>query len=395
MNSIQKANHYGANNYKPLEVAITKGEGIWVWDGEGNRYMDMLAAYSAVNQGHVHPKIVKAAKEQLDKITITSRAFHNDKMGDMLEKLCGLAGFEKALPMNSGAEAVETAVKAVRKWGEKIKGVPKGKGEIIVCENNFHGRTTTIVSFSSDEQYKDGFGPLTPGFIIVPYDDAEAIKNAVNENTVGILVEPIQGEGGVIIPSDGYLKTLREIADKNNVLLILDEIQTGLGRTGKLFAFQHEGIQPDMICVGKALSGGILPVSAMLCNSNVMQVFTPGDHGSTFGGSPLASAVAVAALDVLIEENLIENAQKLGQYFADQLKAMNSPHIKEIRSRGMMIGVEVTADSPSGREYCLKLMAEGILAKETHDKTIRFTPPLVITKEDIDWAMERIKKVFA
>lgn len=395
MNSIQKANHYGANNYKPLAVSITRGEGIWVWDEDGNKYMDMLAAYSAVNQGHVHPRIVKAAKEQLDKITITSRAFHNDKMGDMLEKLCSLAGFEKALPMNSGAEAVETAVKAVRKWGEKIKGVPKGKGEIIVCENNFHGRTTTIISFSSDEQYKDGFGPLTPGFIIVPYNDIDAVKKAVNENTVGILVEPIQGEGGVIIPSQGYLKGLRQIADQDNVLLVLDEIQTGLGRTGKLFAFQHEDILPDMICVGKALSGGILPVSAMLCNNDVMQVFTPGDHGSTFGGSPLASAVAVAALDVLIEENLVENAEKLGKYFAEQLRSMNSPHIKDIRSRGMMIGVEVTDDSPSGREYCLKLMDEGILAKETHDKTIRFTPPLVITKEDIDWAMERIKKVFA
>lgn len=393
--AIKKANQYGAQNYKPLEVAITKGEGIWVWDDDGNKYLDMLAAYSAVNQGHRHPKIVKAAKDQLDRITITSRAFHNDKMGDMLEKICNLTGFEKALPMNSGAEAVETAVKAVRKWGEKIKGVAKGKGEIIVCENNFHGRTTTIISFSSDDQYKDGFGPLTPGFVIVPYDDIDAVKNAVNKNTVGILVEPIQGEGGVMIPQNGYLKTLRKIADENNCLLVLDEIQTGLGRTGKMFAFEHEGIKPDMLCVGKALSGGILPVSAMLCNNDVMQVFTPGDHGSTFGGSPLASAVAIAAIDVLIDEKLVENAEKLGKYFSDQLREMNSPHIKEIRSRGMMIGVEVTEDSPSGREYCQMLMKEGILAKETHDRTIRFTPPLVIKKEDLDWAMERIKKVFA
>lgn len=393
--AIKKAERYGAKNYKPLEVAITKGEGVWVWDDEGNKYLDMLAAYSAVNQGHCHPKIVEAAKEQLDKITITSRAFHNDKMGGMLEKLCNLAGFEKALPMNSGAEAVETAVKAVRKWGEKIKGVPKNAGEIITFENNFHGRTTTIISFSSDEQYKDGFGPLTPGFVIVPYDDINAVQNAVTKNTVGILVEPIQGEGGVMIPREGYLKALRKIADDNNILLVFDEIQTGLGRTGKMFAFEHENVKPDMLCVGKALSGGILPVSAMLCNDAVMQVFTPGDHGSTFGGSPLASAVAVAALDVLTDEKLPERARELGKYFSDSLKNMNSPHIKEIRSRGMMIGVEVTEDSPTGRQYCEKLMKEGVLAKETHERTIRFTPPLIIKKEEIDWAMERIKKVFA
>lgn len=391
--AIEKANRYGAKNYKPLDVVLTKGEGVWVWDEQGNRYMDMLAAYSAVNQGHVHPKIVAAAKDQLERITITSRAFHNDKMGDMIEKLCQLSGFEKALPMNSGAEAVETALKAVRKWGEKIKGVPRNKGEIIAFENNFHGRTITIISFTSDEQYKDGFGPLTPGFRIVKYNDLQAVKDVINENTVAILAEPIQGEGGVIIPDEGYLKGLRKIADENNLLLVLDEIQTGLGRTGKMFAFEYEGIRPDVLCVGKALSGGIMPISAMLANNEVMQVFTPGDHGSTFGGSPLAGAVAIAALDVLVDEHMVENAADLGVYFSQKLKELNSPVIKEIRSKGMMIGVEVTEDALTGRAYCELLMKEGILAKETHDKTIRFTPPLVITKEEIDWAVDKIKKV--
>lgn len=391
--AIEKANRYGAKNYKPLDVVLTKGEGVWVWDEQGNRYMDMLAAYSAVNQGHVHPKIVAAAKDQLERITITSRAFHNDKMGDMIEKLCQLSGFEKALPMNSGAEAVETALKAVRKWGEKIKGVPRNKGEIIAFENNFHGRTITIISFTSDEQYKDGFGPLTPGFRIVKYNDLQAVKDVINENTVAILAEPIQGEGGVIIPDEGYLKGLRKIADENNLLLVLDEIQTGLGRTGKMFAFEYEGIRPDVLCVGKALSGGIMPISAMLANNEVMQVFTPGDHGSTFGGSPLAGAVAIAALDVLVDEHMVENAADLGVYFSQKLKELNSSVIKEIRSKGMMIGVEVTEDALTGRAYCELLMKEGILAKETHDKTIRFTPPLVITKEEIDWAVDKIKKV--
>lgn len=391
--AIEKANRYGAKNYKPLDVVLTKGEGVWVWDEQGNRYMDMLAAYSAVNQGHVHPRIVAAAKDQLERITITSRAFHNDKMGDMIEKLCQLSGFEKALPMNSGAEAVETALKAVRKWGEKIKGVPRNKGEIIAFENNFHGRTITIISFTSDEQYKDGFGPLTPGFRIVKYNDLQAVKDVINENTVAILAEPIQGEGGVIIPDEGYLKGLRKIADENNLLLVLDEIQTGLGRTGKMFAFEYEGIRPDVLCVGKALSGGIMPISAMLANNEVMQVFTPGDHGSTFGGSPLAGAVAIAALDVLVDEHMVENAADLGVYFSQKLKELNSPVIKEIRSKGMMIGVEVTEDALTGRAYCELLMKEGILAKETHDKTIRFTPPLVITKEEIDWAVDKIKKV--
>ncbi len=391
--AIEKANQYGAKNYKPLDVVLTKGDGVWVWDEQGNRYMDMLAAYSAVNQGHVHPKIVAAAKDQLDRITITSRAFHNDKMGDMIEKLCQLSGFEKALPMNSGAEAVETSLKAVRKWGEKIKGVPKNKGEIITFENNFHGRTITIISFTSDEQYKDGFGPLTPGFRVVKYNDLQAVRDVVNENTVAILAEPIQGEGGVIIPDEGYLKGLRQIADENNLLLVLDEIQTGLGRTGKMFAFEYEGIRPDVLCVGKALSGGIMPISAMLANNEVMQVFTPGDHGSTFGGSPLAGAVAIAALNVLVDEHMIENAADLGAYFAQKLKELNSPVIKDIRSKGMMIGVEVTQDALTGRAYCEQLMKEGILAKETHDKTIRFTPPLVITKEEIDWAVDKIKKV--
>jgi ornithine--oxo-acid transaminase len=393
--AIEKAEQYGAKNYLPLDVVITKAERVWVWDEDGNKYLDMLAAYSAVNQGHCHPKIVKAAKEQLDKVTVTSRAFHNDRMGDMLEKLCNLAGFEKALPMNSGAEAVETAIKAVRKWGEKVKGIPKDKGEIIAFKNNFHGRTTTIISFTSDEQYKDGFGPLTPGFKVVDYNSLDAVEAVITPNTAAILAEPIQGEGGVIIPDDGYLKGLRKLADDNNILLVFDEIQTGLGRTGKMFAFQHEGVRPDVLCVGKALSGGISPISAMLSDHEVMDVFGPGDHGSTFGGNPFASAVAIAALDVLVEEDLPKRAEEIGAYFVSKLKAMNSPHIKEIRARGLMIGVEVTDDSPSGREYCLKLMDEGILSKETHDRTIRFTPPLVITKEEIDWAMERIAKVFA
>ncbi len=393
-NTIEKTKKYCANNYSPLDVVIAKAEGVWVWDEEGNRYLDMLAAYSAVNQGHLHPKIVQAAKEQLDKVTVTSRAFHNDRMCDMLEKLCALAGFEKGLPMNSGAEAVETAIKAARKWGEKVKGVPKGKGEIITFQNNFHGRTITIISFSSEEQYKDGFGPLTPGFKIVPYNDLNAVKSAINKNTVGILVEPIQGEGGVIIPDGGYLKGLRSLSDENEVLLMLDEIQTGLGRTGKMFAFEHENIKPDILCVGKALSGGILPVSAILASDSIMQVFSPGDHGSTFGGNPLASAVAVAALDVLIDEELVEKADDIGAYFKEKLLAMKSPIIKEIRARGLMIGVEVTPDAQTGKAYCMQLKDEGILTKETHDRTIRFTPPLVITKEEIDWAMERIEKIF-
>lgn len=392
--TIEKTKKYCANNYSPLDVVIAKGEGVWVWDEEGNRYLDMLAAYSAVNQGHVHPKIVQAAKEQLDKVTVTSRAFHNDRMGDMLEKLCVIAGFEKCLPMNSGAEAVETAIKAARKWGEKIKGIPKGEGEIIAFENNFHGRTITIISFSSDDQYKDGFGPLTPGFKVVPYNDLSAVEKAINKNTVGILAEPIQGEGGVIIPHDGYLKGLRSLADENKILLILDEIQTGLGRTGEMFAFEHEDIKPDILCVGKALSGGILPVSAILADDYVMQVFSPGDHGSTFGGNPLASAVAIAALDVLIKEDLINKAKEIGVYFKEKLLEMKSPYIKEIRARGLMIGVEVTQDAQTGKDYCRKLMQEGILTKETHDRTIRFTPPLVITREEIDWAMERINKIF-
>ena len=393
-NTIEKTQRYCANNYSPLDVVIAKAKGVWVWDEEGNRYLDMLAAYSAVNQGHLHPKIVQAAKEQLDKVTVTSRAFHNDRMCEMLEKLCTIAGFEKCLPMNSGAEAVETAIKAARKWGEKIKGVQKGEGEIITFQNNFHGRTITIISFSSEEQYKDGFGPLTPGFKIIPYNDLNAVKDCINKNTVGILVEPIQGEGGVIIPSDGYLTDLRSLADENNVLLMFDEIQTGLGRTGKMFAFEHENIRPDILCVGKALSGGIMPVSAILADDSIMQVFSPGDHGSTFGGNPLASAVAIAALDVLLDENLAEKANEIGEYFKEKLLRMESPYIKEIRARGLMIGVEVTQDAHTGKHYCMQLMREGILTKETHDRTIRFTPPLVITKEEIDWAMERIEKIF-
>jgi len=390
---IREVEKFSAHNYHPLPVVLSKGEGVWVWDVEGNKYLDMLSAYSAVNQGHRHPKIIKALIDQAQKITLTSRAFHNDKMGPFLHKLCEIAGYDKALPMNTGAEAVETAIKAARKWGYLKKGVEENKAEIIVCENNFHGRTTTIISFSTEPQYKFGFGPFTPGFKIISYNDPEALEKAITSNTVAFLVEPVQGEGGVIVPDEGYYKKIREITKKYNVLLIADEIQTGFGRTGTLFAMDREGVKPDILVVGKALGGGIYPVSAILANDDIMDVFKPGDHGSTFGGNPLASAVGMASLEVILEEKLPERAEELGSYFMEELRKINSPHVKEVRGRGLLIGMEIKKEIATARPFCEKLMKLGILAKETHEQVIRFAPPLIIKKEEIDWALERIRKV--
>ncbi|MBN2341690.1 MAG: ornithine--oxo-acid transaminase [Deltaproteobacteria bacterium] len=392
---IELTEKYGANNYHPLPVVFAKAEGVWAWDTDGNKYMDMLSAYSALNQGHRHPKIVQALKDQADRCTLTSRAFHNDKLGEMYKSLAEMTGMEMILPMNSGAEAVETAIKAVRKWGYTKKGIAKDQAEIIVCSGNFHGRTTTVVSFSSDEEYRTGFGPFTPGFKIIPYGDASALEAAITPNTCAFLVEPIQGEAGVVIPPAGYLKQCRDICDKNNVLLVADEIQTGFGRTGKTFCVEHEGVRPDVFCLGKALSGGMLPVSAVAATKEVLGVFNPGEHGSTFGGSPLACAVAVAALEVIVEEKLVERSAKLGAYFKQKLEEMNSPHVKEIRGKGLFIGVELTKEAGPARPFCEKLKEFGLLCKETHEMTIRFAPPLIISEEDLDWAIEQIRKVLA
>jgi ornithine--oxo-acid transaminase len=387
---IQLEEQYGAHNYHPLDVVIDRAQGCWVYDVEGKKYLDCLAAYSAVNQGHCHPKILSALVDQAHKVTLTSRAFRNDQLPLLLEQLHELTGYEMTLPMNSGAEAVETAVKAARKWGCKVKGIADNKAEIIVCANNFHGRTVTIVGFSTDEQYRDGFGPFTPGFKIIPYGDAAALRGAITPNTCAFLVEPIQGEAGIVIPPAGFLKEGAAICQQNRVLLIADEIQSGLGRTGKLFAYMHEGIRPDAIIVGKALSGGFYPVSAVLASKEVLGVFHPGDHGSTFGGNPLACAVARAALSVLIDEKLPERSAELGGYFLEKLRTLRSPDLKEVRGRGLWIGIEL--HSPA-RPYCEALKEEGLLCKETHDRVIRIAPPLVITREEIDWAFERIKKV--
>src|SRR5271167_1391555 len=381
---------YGAHNYHPLDVVIAHAEGVWVYDVEGNHYLDCLASYSAVNQGHCHPQILKAMIEQARKVTLTSRAFRNDQLPLLLQELHKLTGFDAALPMNSGAEAVETAVKAARKWGYNVKGIPDGQAQIIVCANNFHGRTTTIVSFSSEEQYRDGFGPFTPGFKIIPFGDANALQDTITPNTCAFLVEPIQGEAGIIIPPEGFLKRAAEICRKNRVLFIADEIQSGLGRTGKLFACEHEGVRPDAVIVGKALSGGFYPVSAVLASKEVLGVFHPGDHGSTFGGNPLGCAVARAALRVLVDEKLIARSAELGSYFLDQLRAVRSPHIKEVRGKGLWIGIELNKPA---RPFCETLKQQGVLCKETHDVVIRVAPPLVITREEIDWALERIAKV--
>jgi len=381
---------FGAHNYHPLDVVIERAEGVWVYDVDGERYLDCLAAYSAVNQGHCHPKILQTLIEQAHKVTLTSRAFRNDQLPLLYEQLHELAGFDMALPMNSGAEAVETAVKAARKWGHKVKGIPDGQAEIIVCANNFHGRTVTIVSFSSDQQYRDGFGPFTPGFKIIPYGDAGALRDAITPNTCAFLVEPIQGEAGIIIPPAGFLKEAAAICRERRVLLMCDEIQSGLGRTGKLFAYMHEDIKPDVLIVGKALAGGFYPVSAVLASKEVLGVFHPGDHGSTFGGNPLACAVARTALRVLVEEKLVERSAELGAYFLDRLRTMRSWDLKEVRGRGLWIGIELL--SPA-RPYCEALKVEGILCKETHDRVLRIAPPLTITREEIDWAFERIRRV--
>ncbi|RMG94174.1 MAG: ornithine--oxo-acid transaminase [Chloroflexi bacterium] len=381
---------YSAHNYHPLDVVIERAEGVWVYDVDGNKYLDCLSAYSAVNQGHCHPKIREAAIHQMQKVTLTSRAFRNDQMGPFLKALCELSGYEKALPMNTGAEAVETAIKAARKWGYRVKGVPKDKAEIIVCAGNFHGRTTTIVGFSSEAQYKEDFGPFTPGFVMIPYGDTAALEAAITPNTVAFLVEPIQGEGGVVVPPDGYLKEAFEICRRHRVLFVADEIQTGLGRTGALFACDHEGVKPDMTIVGKALSGGFYPVSAVLANDEILGLFRPGDHGSTFGGNPLGAAIGQAALRVLVEEDLVTRSRELGAYFKGRLERIESPHIKEVRGKGLFIGVELHVPA---RRFCEALQERGILCKETHENVIRFAPPLVITKEEIDWALSHIEPV--
>ena len=384
---------YGAHIYNPLDVVLHRGEGVWVWDVEGNKYLDCLSAYSAVNQGHCHPEIVRTMIEQAQTLTLISRAFRNDQLGLFCQEICKLTNSHKVLIMNSGAEAVETVIKAVRKWGYKVKGVPQDQAEIIVCENNFHGRTITIVGFSTNENFRNGFGPFTPGFRIIPYGNANAFEEAITPNTVAFLVEPIQGEGGVIVPPAGYLKEVKAICEKNNVLLILDEIQTGLGRTGKLLAEEHDGIEADLTLIGKALSGGFYPVSAVLSSTEVLGVLRPGEHGSTFGGNPLACAVARKAISVLIDENMIENSAVMGEYFRSGLSDIKSPYIKEVRGRGLLIGVELVPEAKGARRFCEKLLTQGLLCKETHENIIRFAPPLVITKEEIDWALERIEPV--
>jgi ornithine--oxo-acid transaminase len=392
---IEKAETWSAHNYHPLPVVLVRGEGVWVYDPDGNRYMDMLSAYSALNQGHRHPRIVQALKDQADKITLTSRAFHNELFGPFCEKLCRLAGMEMALVMNSGAEAVETAVKTARKWGYRTKKVANDRAEIIVCNDNFHGRTTTIVGFSSEPQYKEDFGPFTPGFKLIPYGDIQALEHAITAHTVAFLVEPIQGEAGILMPPDGYLKAALDLCRRNKVLLIADEIQTGFGRTGKMFCSDWEGVQPDLYVVGKALGGGFLPVSAVIGKRETLGLFRPGDHGSTFGGNPLACAVGIAALDVLVDENLADRSNEMGNDFMERLRAMRSPHVKEVRGRGLLIGVHIKDDHGTARPYCEKLMDLGILAKETHGQVIRFAPPLVITRDEADWALERIARVLA
>ena len=387
---IKQTETYGAKNYHPLPVVISKAEGIWVEDPEGNRYMDMLSAYSAVNQGHRHPKIIKALKDQADRVTLTSRAFHNDQLGPWYEKVCQLTGKEMALPMNTGAEAVETAIKAARRWAYDVKGVPENKAEIIVCEGNFHGRTMAAISLSSEAEYKRGFGPMLPGIKIIPYGDIDALKAAITENTAAFLFEPIQGEAGIIIPPEGFLKQAYDVCHENNVLYIADEIQAGLARSGKMFACDWEGVTPDVLILGKALGGGVMPISCVISDREVLGVFNPGSHGSTFGGNPLACAVSLAALDVIIEEDLATRSLELGTYMMDELKRIKNPMIKEVRGKGLFIGVELTE---SARPYCEALKERGLLCKETHENVIRFAPPLIIEKKDLDWALEQIHNV--
>ena len=391
-NVIEQTEKFGANNYHPLPIVISEAEGVWVKDPEGNKYMDMLAAYSAVNQGHRHQKIINALKAQADRVTLTSRAFHNDQLGPWYEKICEMSGKEMALPMNTGAEAVETAVKTARRWAYDVKGVAEGQAEIIGCNGNFHGRTMTAVSLSSEPEYQRGFGPMLPGIKLVSYGDIEELEAAITPNTAAFLIEPIQGEAGIIIPPEGYIKAARDLCTKNNVLFIADEIQAGLGRTGKMFACEWEGVEPDMYVLGKALGGGVFPISCVVANKDILGVFDPGSHGSTFGGNPMACAVSIASLEVLEDENLAENALELGNYFMDELKKIHHPDIKEVRGRGLFIGLELSVDA---RPYCEKLKEHGLLCKETHDTVIRFAPPLVINKEEIDWALEKINEIFA
>jgi len=383
---------YSAHNYHPLDIVLAKGKGIWVYDVAGKKYMDFLSSYSALNQGHRHPRIIAAAKKQLDKLTLTSRAFRNDQMGLFCKEICTLTGFETFLPMNSGAEGVETALKIARKFANKKRKIKDG--EIIVCKNNFHGRTITIISFSSEEQYKDGFGPLTPGFKIVSYNDIDAIAKAITKKTIGVLIEPIQGEAGILIPNDGYLTKVAKLCRDKGILFLLDEIQTGLGRTGKMFAYEHEkNAKPDLLIVGKALGGGVYPISGVLTSKEIMSVITPGDHGSTFGGNPFATAVARAALQVLVEEKLVQNSDKLGKYLVQKLKTIKSKWIKEVRGKGLFIGIELVPASGGARRFCEELARQGVLCKETHEMVIRLAPPLIITKKEIDQAFSIIKKV--
>lgn len=389
---IVQTEKFGANNYHPLPIVISEAQGVWVKDPEGNKYMDMLSAYSAVNQGHRHPKIIQALKDQADKVTLTSRAFHNDQLGPWYEKICQLSGKQMALPMNTGAEAVETAVKAARRWAYDVKGVAEGQAEIIACIGNFHGRTMTAVSLSSEAEYKRGFGPMLPGIDLIPYGDIASLEAAITPNTAAFLIEPIQGEAGIIIPPAGFMKAARELCKQHNVLFIADEIQAGLCRTGKMFACEWEDMEPDMYILGKALGGGVFPISCVVADEEILGVFNPGSHGSTFGGNPMACAVSIASLEVLEDEKLAENSLELGNYFMEELKKINHPSIKEVRGRGLFIGVELTEEA---RPYCEAFKELGILCKETHDTVIRFAPPLVITKEELDWALERIKKVFA
>ncbi len=393
---IDLADQVSAHNYKPLPIVLSRAEGVWAWDVDGHKYLDCLSGYSSLNQGHRHPAIVAALVEQAGRLTMTSRAFHNDRMAPFLERLCALAGMEMALPMNTGMEAVETAIKVARKWGYTVKGVEKDKAEIIVCDNNFHGRTTTIVGFSSEESYKDGFGPFTPGFRIVPFGDAEALAAAITPNTVAFMTEPIQGEAGILMPPDGYLAEARRLCTEHNVLFMVDEIQTGLGRTGRMFCYQHEAnAKPDVLIVGKALGGGVYPVSAVLSSKEVMGVIHPGDHGSTFGGNPLAAAVGERALDVIVDEKLAERSDELGDYLLQELRAMRSNVIREVRGRGLFIGIEVTADAEPARVYSERLLDLGVLTKDTHETVVRLAPPLTITREEIDWLLERVRQVFA
>ncbi|MAS34415.1 MAG: ornithine--oxo-acid transaminase [Anaerolineaceae bacterium] len=390
---IAQTEQYGAQHYKPLPVVIAEAEGVWVTDVEGQRYIDMLSGYSAVSHGHRHPRLLEAAKRQMDRVTLTARAFHNDQVGPLLQQLSEFCGMDKALLMNTGAEAVETAVKLARKWGYRVKGVPHDQAEIIVCDGNFHGRTTTVISFSSEELYKHDFGPLTPGFRFVPFGDVAALEAAITPNTVGFLVEPIQGEGGINVPPDGYLAAVRDICNRHKVLLLLDEIQVGLGRTGKRFCYQHDGIEPDILILGKALGGGIFPVSAIATKADLLGLFVPGEHGSTFGANPLACAIASEALHVIEDEQLAERSAEMGAYLLHRLQSIESPFVKEVRGKGLLIGVELKPELGGARPFCLRLLANGVLCKESHEHVIRFAPPLVVNREELDWALERIEAV--